>query len=895
MTAVGCVASLLACLACAAPADAQRVTGAIAGTATDDRGTNLAGVTVSVQNEATGLRRGTVTDADGRYMITGLPVEGEYNIRATLTGLATLVRERVTVVPNETLIVDFRLAVAAETTVIVTGSSPTRDVAQSTVQQTVPERLVRTLPLAGRGFVELASLAAGVTGDPSFPSTQGQIYWSNNVLVDGASHFSKWRSAPRTFYSGYSLEAIKEVQVLTNRFSAEFGEALATVTSAVSKSGTNEFRGSALFFLQNDALNATPEFALQNPPAGSQQYGFTLGGPFVRDRTHFWGSYEGRRTRNHNIVVSPAAQGAIVPNDEDEHLAFFRVDHQRGERHLLMARYNGQRFRRHNEPGGLSLPGTGTAITNDVHTALLTDTSQISRLVLNEVRIQFARYVDLRRDLQPTVFVSRAGYSVEGGTLGPPGFGADPEDTWEGADTVLYARGPHTLKLGGGFKHVRAHNPFLTYGRGAYFFAGAPDASSRPFLFTQALPPTEAAAFADPRSVSAFTFVQDDWRIRPRLTINLGIRYDIEDVSEVRNFDAPTDANNIQPRVGAAWDLTGSGRTLLRGGAGLYTQQHLLYYINRVQLEGVDGVATISLTPDSPLFPVFPNILPGLGAGISMPPRDIQTVDRQFRNPYSVQATIGFEHLLRDGLVVATDYVFLNGRDLMSLVDVNAPASNVKPAQRSVAAADATRPTPPTPNGYRKVIALGNLGRSTYRALQIKAERSIGRLQTTASYTLSRAEDKDNYQLPEDSRNLAAEWARANTDIRHNLAVGFSWELPASHGSLSGWSLAGIGTFRSSRPYDVTWGDDRNGTTQNDARPGGRNTGETDAFSNLDLALARRFSWRSRTIEARAEAFNLLNTTNDNEFVGALLSPLYARPVSAFPNRRIQLAIVVRF
>jgi len=193
------------------------------------------------------------------------------------------------------------------------------------------------------------------------------------------------------------------------------------------------------------------------------------------------------------------------------------------------------------------------------------------------------------------------------------------------------------------------------------------------------------------------------------------------------------------------------------------------------------------------------------------------------------------------------------------------------------------------------VIALGNLGRSWYHALQIKADRSTGQLQAMASYTLSHADDMDNYLLPEDSRNLAAEKARASTDVRHNFVVGLTWSMPWSGVLLKDWSLSGIGVFRSNRPYTITWGDDRNGTTQNDARPDGRNTAETDTYQNVDLALSRRFRLRTSTVEARVEAFNIFNVTNYDEYVGALLSPFYARPVSAFPKRRLQLAAIVRF
>jgi hypothetical protein len=228
----------------------------------------------------------------------------------------------------------------------------------------------------------------------------------------------------------------------------------------------------------------------------------------------------------------------------------------------------------------------------------------------------------------------------------------------------------------------------------------------------------------------------------------------------------------------------------------------------------------------------------------------------------------------------------------MSLVDLNAPASLQKPAFRSVPGADATRPQH---GAFRNVVSLGNRGRSWYHGLQVKGERATGRLHAMASYTLSHGEDMLNYQLPEDSRNLEAEKARANADVRHNLTVGATLAMPGIRPLWRDWSLSGIGVFRSNRPYTITWGDDRNGTTQNDARPDGRNTGTTDGYQNVDLALSRRIILGSRTVEARVEAFNVFNTTNFDEYVGALLSPFYAKPVSAFPKRRMQLACTVRF
>jgi outer membrane receptor protein involved in Fe transport len=876
------------------PAAAQVVTGSIAGVVRADTGDPLAGATVVVTNPATGLTRSGSADGSGRYVIGGLPVEGGYDVHVESIGFAALDRTGVVLVPGEATVLDVTLRVAAAETVTVSRPAGVSEGVRPTLEQRIDEQMARALPLFGRNFLQLASLAAGFTGTPDYPDPQGQRYWANNVLVDGASHFSKWRGAARAFYSGYGLESIREVRVLTNAFSAEYGDALASITSAITKAGTNEWHGSALIFGRGSALNARPALADRTPPAQGQQFGATLGGPLVRGRTHFFGSYEGRRTRDRNVVVSPAAAGALVPDRQDEQLAFFRLDHQAGARHTLSGRYNAQRLRWHHEPGGLVLPGSGTSYANDVQTVLVTDAAQPSDRVLSETRVQFAGYTDERRDLRPDVYIARAGYSVEGGTLGPTGFGASPERTWEAHDTVSIWRGGHDLAVGGGGRHVRAHNESMAYGYGAYFFAGGPAAFPQPYLFMQGLARTARSTAADPRSISAFGFAQDDWRLRSDLTVNLGVRYDVEKVSGVLGYHVPADRNNVQPRVGVAWNPDRSGRLVIRAGGGLYTQQQLLYPINRVQLEGADGVQLVSLPAGAAGFPAFPAPLPAASPLDVLLPRDVQRVEPGLRNPSSRQYAVGAERVVR-GTALAVDWVWLDGRDLLSLVDANAPASITKPAQRSVAAADATRPLVPAPGTYRKVITLGNEGRSWYRAVQVKARRGTGPVQAMVTYTRARAEDMANYELPEDSRNLAAEKGRAQTDVRHSLAAGATWLLPG-HGRLRrGWSLSGIGIVRSNRPYNVTWGDDRNGTTQNDARPGARNTGRTDAYASVDVALRRLFPVRRANLEARVEAFNLLNTVNYDRYVGELSSPLFGQPVSAFPPRSLQLAAVLRF
>ncbi|MFN7916373.1 MAG: TonB-dependent receptor [Vicinamibacterales bacterium] len=868
---------------------AQPAAGSVGGSVSAATGIGLPGAVVTAINPEAGVERSVTAGADGEYLIEGLPATGVWEIRAELDGFAPVSRTAFTLTAGGRDTVSFLLMPTTSETLSVTARTAIREQQRGTIQQIVTDRLAHSLPLIGRDFIALASLAPGFTGNPIAPSPNGQIYWSNNVLVDGASHFSKWRSAARTFYSGYALDTIQEVQVMNSQFSPEYGEALASITSAVTRSGTNVHQGSVLLFGQAGVLNDQPVFASRKLPGSSLRFGATLGGPLTLDRTFYFASYEGRRSRAKNIVVSPAAADAEVPSDEDEHLAFLKVDHRVSTNDLVTMRYNGQRFRWHNEPGGLWLPGSGTQYTNDVHTGLLSATQLVSTHILNQARFQFARYSDLRTDLNPSVYVSRAGYSLSGATLGPFGFGVTPEDTYEGSDILSHAASGHAFKAGTGFKLVRAHNESLPLAGGAYYYAGSPASFPQPFAYAQGIAAGAQASLVKPLSVASFAFAQDEWRVNTRLTLNYGVRYDIEQVRHVAGYGA-SDRNNLQPRISATVSPFGGGFTV-RTGLGLYTQQHLLHYINRVQLEGPQGAALVTLTSASPLMPTFPNTLPA--SALSQVARDLYVVAPDFHNPYSVQGAVGVSGSLF-GFDVAADYIYLSGHELMSVIDINAPAAS-KLDFRTVAQADATRPSVPRPGSYRKVLQLGNEGRSWYRGLQVKADRSVGTLVLVSSYTLARARDRANYQLPEDSRDLDAELGRADNDVRHNVSAGVTWQLPSLGPAFAGWTISATGQFRTNRPYTVSWGDDRNGTTQNDARPGGRNTGKTDGYRNIDVALARRYPFGTRTLELRAEAFNVLSTTNYDEYVGALNSPFYGQPVSAFPKRRLQFAGVVRF
>jgi hypothetical protein len=394
--------------------------------------------------------------------------------------------------------------------------------------------------------------------------------------------------------------------------------------------------------------------------------------------------------------------------------------------------------------------------------------------------------------------------------------------------------------------------------------------------------------------------VQDDFRLWNNLTLNLGLRYDVEQVDHIRNYTAPVDKNNFQPRFGATWDPGGDGRMAVRGGIGIYTGQRLFFELNKAQLQGPDGTVTITLPVGAAGFPTFPNTLPDFPPGATLPARDIWLVDPGLTNPYAVQGTVGLERTVRGQFVVSADYVMLRGVDMIGVIDTNAPVSNTPGTIRTVAAADATRPLVPGPNGFRKMITVTNQARTWYDALQLKVRQTVGALNIMGSYTLGKGQEMlGRDTLPQDSRNIAAEKSRGSQagseDVRHNFVSAFNWRLPGSGSVMGGWALSGIVQLKSGRPYNITFGDDRNGTTQNDARPGGRNTGQTTGFRSMNLSLSKEVRVQSKTIEARLEAFNALGVTNYQNFVGAMSSPLFGRPSSAYDRRRIQIGVVFRY
>ena len=382
---------------------AQKPTFDLEGVVTDAQQAVLPGATVTIRNMATGLTRSTSTDENGRFVFASLPPEGNYTLQTELAGFATELRQDLVFNAGQRVVLNFSLKLSSvQETITVAGETPLVQTTNAEVSKTIDTKDLQTLPVAERNYFRLLTLDSNVVAIA--PGTNGLNVgggdvWNFGTYVDGTNNFSKWltlQRAPQRGSSGFALETVKEVQIITNQFSAEFGGHSAGVMSMITKSGTNDMSGSAFFILRPGDLDALPPLATRKAPYDQQQFGGVVGGPLVRDRAFFFGSYEYRRERSNTVVTSPEAPGEVVPTPANEHQGHVRGDIRFTDRNALAVRYNMVRWKQDNETGGLFLPGTGYLWTNNVDTVQNTWTNIRSDRFLNEVRVQWSRYYDLR-------------------------------------------------------------------------------------------------------------------------------------------------------------------------------------------------------------------------------------------------------------------------------------------------------------------------------------------------------------------------------------------------------------------------------------------------------------------------------------------------------------------
>ena len=592
----------------------------------------------------------------GQYLLTALNKESiirryDSETRASCRP-PSVRRENLTFNAGQRVVLNVTLKLSSlQETVTVAGDSPVVQTTSSEVTRTIESRDLATLPVPERNYFRLLTLDSNVVARG--PGTNGLYVgggdvWNFGTYVDGTSNFSKWptlQRAPQRGSAGFALETVSQVQIITNQFSAEFGGHSAGVMNMITKSGSNTYAGAALLVVRPGDLDSIPPLATQKVPFNQQQFGGNVGGPVVHDRVFFFGSYERRRERSQVSVTSPEAPGTVIPTPADEDQGHVRGDFRFSPSQSLAVRYNMVRWTQDNEAGGLQLPGTGYIWTNNVDTIHNMWTSIVSDRVLNEVRGQWSRYYDLRAAKCDCVQFNRTGYSVSGG-VATGTWGVIPEDTWDVSDTLSLWRGAHSLKMGGGVTYDATTQRYLPNQNGIYNFAGGPAVAPTPNLYTQAFALVPGQDVIYPKAWVFSGFAQDEWRIGHNLTLNYGVRYDVELVKDIPDWPAPTDKNNVDPRVGFNWDPHGDQRWSVHGGAGRFTQQNPIFTIVKGAVLGRNGIVTLALPPSDPAFPKFPNTLPAFPPGAVLPARNIQEISPDLENEFAWQESLGVQRQL---------------------------------------------------------------------------------------------------------------------------------------------------------------------------------------------------------------------------------------------------------
>jgi hypothetical protein len=937
----------VACILLATAAAAQQGASEIRGAVVDTQGAVLPGVTFTIRNQDTGMFRETVSNPDGTYFVTGL-TPGPYEIRAMLSGFKQYTRPDIRLEIGKTTSLDVVLEVGRlEEVVTVTAEAPLVDVSSKEVGGRLTSRDLTELPSVNRNFVGFIGLLPGIVPNISTESfgsdavfVNGTDSRNNNFFVDGANNNDDVIGQRAGTQARTPIEAIQEFQVLTHQFDAEFGRTTGAVINAVTKQGTNRLRGSAFGFFQDASLTEKDFFARQNslakPDTKQQQFGGTMGGPIVRDKAHFFFSLERvmiDRATTINIPARPEFNTASTTEDRVWN-TLLRGDHQINANHTW-----GVRWLRESSPQRNQLvPVMGRQVTldaareeSDVDQATVGSlTSVLGNARLNALRVSFTRenvsfgnpgfnrngrrQEELPPTLQFLTFVDQQSNVAQARINNA----VQLEDTYSWF--LPGRRGDHDLKFGVQYQYSSNDNTEQSNENGTFSFRGdAPFTASDPRTYPERLQirvPGSSTFFMKAHFGGAFA--QDKWRLTDRLTLSLGLRYDVEVVPLLEDNNPsfsdparyPVDKNNLAPRLGFAYTADANQRSVIRGGYGLFYDKTHFELITAIINSGVfsnsflvdvpanqaDPGPSAGQLPSDPLLRGGPVVNRDLLNQLYPPGSRVRntgtvvfdTPDR--RIPYTHQATIGYERQVGAAASLSVDYVHAWARDLFMSRELN-------PGLR----ADTSRTglvTRVNPQFAASVLERANLGQTDYDALELQLDKRFSRsFSARVAYTLSYSRgNTSGAAIPQslfqrlDDLGLDANEGPTDFDRRHNFVISGSALVPRTGGLTVSWVARAL----SGLPFSVidsTTDVDRNGILF-DLLPAGsysgtgpnaitvdfdgrRNGAYGPAFFQLDTRIGYRLRLGAeRTLDVFGEVFNVTNRANfDNPITTVLTHP----------------------
>ncbi|MBY0504221.1 MAG: carboxypeptidase regulatory-like domain-containing protein [Bryobacteraceae bacterium] len=909
----------------------------VSGRVLDESGAVIAGAKVTVRGTETNLLRESLTDSEGRFRFAYLKI-GPSEIRVSRPGFADSARA-LTLSAGGAYELSFSLKVGgAEATVTVESEASLLQGARSQVAGTVSEAEVRALPLNGRSFLDLALLVPGVSptntgsnqlfAETSAVPGQGisvgsQRNFSNNFVVDGLSANDDAAGLSGVFYG---LDTVQEFQVVTSGAQAELGRALGGFINVVTKSGTNSLRGDLYGYFRNQRLNAANPLSNNKLPSTQAQYGASLGGPLKRDRNFFFTNFEQRQLNQSGLVtITPANLAAInsrldsvgfaglrpttgiYPNPVHLTNVLAKVDHQFSARDQFSVRYSlyNSGSRNSRGAGALSAASASSGLDNTDHTIAMSNIRTLSARTVNETRGQYTHsdLIALPTDVAgPAVSIS--GIATFGRLSGSPA--ARLNHLTEIVNNLSHQAGGHAIRVGGSFLYNDTTITFPRSVKGSYAFSSLANFLSGTYNnlgFTQ----TFGNTVVPQTNPNAGIYLQDEWKVRPSLTLNAGLRYDLQFLQTIR-----TDRNNVSPRAGFAWSPFASRRTVVRGGFGLYYDRiplralanALLSSGNTTTLNSQSQIS-LSLSPTQAGAPVFPNILTApLTAGLV----NFTTMDPRMQNAYSTQGSLEIEHQLGARSSFTVGYQYLRGIRLIVAMNQNVP---------TCVAAGANNGCRPNPN-YANNSQYRSQADSNYHGLHISFQQRPIRF---GSYRISYAFSKSLnnvgeffFSSPIDPTNLWRDYARSDDDQRHRITVNGALNSPTgpARGAWQqlthGYQLSGFLQYYSALPLNLTTGVTTiQGTAARPLLNGdfiSRNAGIGNDFFSINARASRTFSLGERVhLEALAEAFNLLNHRNNLTRNGVFgpgaypssPSPTFSQVTAVQDPRGVQLALRFRF
>jgi len=915
-------------------------TAVLNGRVVDTSHAGVGAVAVTVRNAQSGLERKAVTDDSGTFTVEGLPVAGKYTVTAAKTGFAESRVEGVSLAGGTTAGIVLEMSVAGSTTAVtVTGAAGGVRTDAPQIGAYLSAAEAEEVPLFDRKITFLPLLNAA--NRPAI--NQGDIFMNEDLFttngagrrqtwfeVDGATDNDSW--GRQTTFSNLPLAAVNEMTVLTNSFTAEYGGSTGSAVNIVTKSGSNQFHGEGLYMGRPSGTEAALDgFNSVTATSGNDlandtlnQAAISLSGPLsANHRTQFFAAGEYSMENKASPVISPVAPGNFVGHYRDW-LGFLRIDHQIDGRNNLFFRSDVDGFYDTNPNGivgGNSLPTVARTFKRRTYSEELGETATLSGNWINNVRLQF-QLADPITQFEPAIYGTQYQVPISAGgtfTTGTSQSALLMNHQYELADMVSTVRGKHEIKFGTDVIHAHTGGNSKEFGGPIYLGQFVYKSCTLTLVACEGTSYlgniANVATYTQSYGNASYTvddtlwslFVQDDYRVRPDLTLNLGMRY------ERQTFTNST--KDIAPRVGFAYNVKGDGKTVVRGGFGIYYSEIVDNSEANYALTGPTGVFNYTAAPGQVGFPasVAAAPLPAFPAGAVAPLRSLYirpgmaSYYNQFfptstligypnglYSPYSEQWTLGVERRLGHGFVLSVDYVGSHTLKINRPLDVDPPAPFVRtqPGQtRSAQAANCTRPywlwwyaqnnmtcntstaTNPQPP-YAVIQSDVNDGYSYYDALDVNLSRRFTRrLWMLASYTWSHAIDNVDPDLPSQNPNDANSTGRIeNSNAIFDQAQRFV--LSGVYLAPYGIHVGGVATLASGLPYNYTTGTTNSGdtgaTTDRPVINGvvvGRNVGHGRPIYDIAPFVERSFTFSSERVHLtlRAEALNGFNHAN---FVG---------------------------